>query len=214
MDIAASTQSVTQRFSGLSNDEQEVLDQADRFARQELLPAVAADGRRGVVAARGLRARSARPATSASRCPRNTAAPASTCSRAASCCRRSRAGTSALALSWVAHENLCLYNIYRNANEAQRRRYLPGLCNGTLIGALGLTEPGAGSDALGSMRTTATRDGDDYVLNGSKIFITNGPVADVLLVYAKTDREQGRARASRRSSSRRTSPASRSRRSS
>jgi isovaleryl-CoA dehydrogenase len=97
----------------------------------------------------------------------------------------------ALGLSWVAHENLCANNIYRNANEAQKRKYLPGLCAGTLIGALGLTEPGAGSDALGSMRTTARRDGDHYVLNGSKLYITNGPVADVLLVYAKTAPEKG-----------------------
>ena len=78
-----------------------------------------------------------------------------------------------------------------NASEAQRRQYLPGLCNGTQIGALGLTEPGAGSDALGSMRTTARRDGDHFVLNGGKLYITNGPVADVLLVYAKTAPERG-----------------------
>jgi isovaleryl-CoA dehydrogenase len=97
----------------------------------------------------------------------------------------------ALALSWVAHENLCLNNIFRNANEDQRQRYLPALCSGRSIGALGLTEPGAGSDALGSMRTTARRDGDSYVLNGSKLYITNGPVADVLLVYAKTAPELG-----------------------
>lgn len=97
----------------------------------------------------------------------------------------------ALALSWVAHENLCLNNIYRNANEDQRRRYLPRLCNGTKIGALGLTEPGAGSDALGSMATTARRKGDRYILNGRKLYITNGPVADVLLVYAKTAPERG-----------------------
>jgi isovaleryl-CoA dehydrogenase len=97
----------------------------------------------------------------------------------------------ALALSWVAHENLCLNNIFRNANEAQRRRYLPALCKGTAVGALGLTEPGAGSDALGSMRTTARRDGGHYVLNGEKLYITNGPVADVLLVYAKTDKSRG-----------------------
>jgi len=97
----------------------------------------------------------------------------------------------ALALSWVAHENLCLNNLYRNCNEEQRRRYLPGLCRGELIGALGLTEPGAGSDALGSMATTAKRVGDHYVLNGRKLYITNGPVADVLLVYAKTAPERG-----------------------
>lgn len=97
----------------------------------------------------------------------------------------------ALSLSWIAHENLCLNNIYRNANEDLRRKYLPDLCSGKAIGALGLTEPGAGSDALGSMRTTARRDGAHYVLNGSKMFITNGPVADTLLVYAKTAPERG-----------------------
>ena len=97
----------------------------------------------------------------------------------------------ALGLSWVAHENLCANNILRNANEAQKKKYLPGLSNGALIGALGLTEPGAGSDALCSMRTTARRDGDHYVLNGSKIFITNSPIADILLVYAKTAPEKG-----------------------
>lgn len=97
----------------------------------------------------------------------------------------------AMALAWVAHDNLCANNIYRNGTEAQRKKYLPDLCSGRKIGALGLTEPGAGSDALGSMRTTARRDGDHYVLNGSKIYITNGPVADVLLVYAKTDKEKG-----------------------
>jgi isovaleryl-CoA dehydrogenase len=91
----------------------------------------------------------------------------------------------------VAHENLCLFNIFRNASEAQRQRYLPGLCSGRSVGALGLTEPGAGSDAIGSMRTTATREGDHYVLNGTKLYITNGPVADVLLVYAKTKRDLG-----------------------
>jgi len=97
----------------------------------------------------------------------------------------------AVGLSYGAHDNLCVNNILRNASEEMRRKYLPGLCDGTLTGALGLTEPGAGSDALGSMKTTAKRDGDHYVLNGSKIFITNGPVADVLLVYAKTAPELG-----------------------
>ena len=97
----------------------------------------------------------------------------------------------AVALSWVAHDNLCINNIYRNANDSQRAKYLPGLCAGTKVGALGLTEPGAGSDALGSMRTTARRDGDHYVLNGGKIYITNGPIADVLLIYAKTAPDRG-----------------------
>jgi isovaleryl-CoA dehydrogenase len=97
----------------------------------------------------------------------------------------------ALSLSWIAHENLCLNNIYANANDFLRSKYLPGLCSGEKIGALGLTEPGAGSDALGSMATTAKLEGDVYILNGRKMYITNGPVADTLLVYAKTEPEKG-----------------------
>jgi isovaleryl-CoA dehydrogenase len=97
----------------------------------------------------------------------------------------------AVALSYIAHENLCLNNVIRHASDELKRRYVPGMCDGSLIGALALTEPGAGSDALGSMATTARRDGDHYVLNGRKLFITNGPVADVVLVYAKTDKERG-----------------------
>ena len=97
----------------------------------------------------------------------------------------------AIALSYIAHENLCLNNIARNASDAVKARYLPGLCDGSAIGALALTEPGAGSDALGSMATVARREGDTYVLNGTKLYITNGPVADVVLVYAKTDRDSG-----------------------
>jgi isovaleryl-CoA dehydrogenase len=96
-----------------------------------------------------------------------------------------------VALSYLAHDNLCVNNIFRNANNEQREKYLPGLVNGTVVGALGLTEPGAGSDALGSMKTTARREGDYYILNGSKIYITNGPIADVVLVYAKTAPEKG-----------------------
>lgn len=93
----------------------------------------------------------------------------------------------AIALSWVAHENLCLDNIYRNGSQYIREKYIPRLCSGELIGALGLTEPGAGSDALGSMRTSAVKDGDHYILNGSKTYITNGSIADIILVYTKTD---------------------------
>ena len=77
-----------------------------------------------------------------------------------------------------------------NANEAQKEQYLPGLCDGTQIGALALTEPEAGSDAMG-IRTSAVRDGDVYRLNGSKMFITNGSVADTLVLYAKTDEDAG-----------------------
>ena len=93
----------------------------------------------------------------------------------------------AVALSWVAHDNLCLDNLFRNGTDDQRRRYVPSLCAGTSIGALALTEPGAGSDAIGSMRTTATRDGDAYVLNGTKLYITNAPIADLFIVYAVLD---------------------------
>ncbi len=91
-----------------------------------------------------------------------------------------------LAASLLASDNLCVHNLVRNATPEQKRAYLPRFATGRAIGALGMTEPGAGSDALGSMATTARREGDDYVLNGRKLFITNGPVADVLLVYAKT----------------------------
>lgn len=95
-----------------------------------------------------------------------------------------------IAASMLASDNLCLHNLVRNASDEQKARYLPRFCDGRAIGALGMTEPGAGSDALGSMATTARRDGDHYVLNGRKLFITNGPVADVLLVYAKTAPEK------------------------
>lgn len=97
----------------------------------------------------------------------------------------------AFALSWVAHDNLCANNIANNANEELCEKYLPRLCSGEWLGCLGLTEPGAGSDALGSMRTRAVRDGDHYVINGSKMYITNGPVADVCLLYAKTEQDKG-----------------------
>ena len=97
----------------------------------------------------------------------------------------------AISLSYAVHENLCLNNIYRNGNDDIRRRYMPRMCDGSAIGALGLTEPEAGSDALGSMGTTALRSGDTYLLNGRKMYITNGPIADVLLIYAKTDKSKG-----------------------
>jgi isovaleryl-CoA dehydrogenase len=97
----------------------------------------------------------------------------------------------AFGLSWVAHDNLCANNLYMNGDESVRERFLPKLCSGEWIGCLGLTEPGAGSDALGSMRTRAERDGDSYVINGSKLYITNGPVADVCLFYAKTRPGEG-----------------------
>jgi isovaleryl-CoA dehydrogenase len=96
----------------------------------------------------------------------------------------------ALALSVGAHSNLCADSLYRNGNAEQRHRFLPDLVAGRAVGALALTEPMAGSDAV-SLRTRAERHGDHYVLNGAKQFITNGPVADILLVYAKTKPDQG-----------------------
>ena len=88
--------------------------------------------------------------------------------------------------AWMGSESICLHNLVRNADDALKARYLPGFCAGSLIGALGLTEPGAGSDALGSMATRAVRDGDDFVIDGRKMFISLGPVADLILLYAKT----------------------------
>jgi isovaleryl-CoA dehydrogenase len=96
-----------------------------------------------------------------------------------------------LAMSSFAHSNLCVANIAKNANDALKAKYLPDLISGEKIGALGITEPGAGSDALGGMRTTAEKKGDKYILNGTKMFITNGNIADTIMVYVKTAPELG-----------------------
>ena len=182
--------SVLQAFSGLSNDEMEVLGNADHFAQNELyplsqkmdneewwpkdiFPKIGATGYFGITA------------------PEQYGGSGMDVFTSGLILQAFGRWNHALALSWVAHENLCLHNILRNANEEQKQKYLPAMCKGTSIGALGLTEPGAGSDALGSMRTTARLEGGHYLLNGSKIYITNGPIADVLLVYAKTDKDRG-----------------------
>ncbi|MGH8500502.1 MAG: acyl-CoA dehydrogenase family protein, partial [Methylococcales bacterium] len=89
-------------------------------------------------------------------------------------------------LSYVAHSNLCVQNLYHNANEAQRKKYLPKLCSGEHKGALAMSEPGAGSDVVGSMSCRAEKRGNVWVANGSKMWITNGPEADVLVVYMRT----------------------------
>ncbi|XP_026328340.1 isovaleryl-CoA dehydrogenase, mitochondrial isoform X2 [Hyposmocoma kahamanoa] len=89
-------------------------------------------------------------------------------------------------LSYAAHSNLCVNQINRNGTHEQKSKYLPKLCSGEHIGALAMSEPGAGSDVV-SMKTRAEKKGDYYVLNGSKFWITNGSDADVLVVYAKTD---------------------------
>ena len=98
--------------------------------------------------------------------------------------------SAAVGLSYGAHSNLCVNQIRRNGTDAQRRKYLPKLISGEYVGALAMSEPGAGSDVV-SMRTRADRRGDRYVLNGSKMWITNGPVADTLVIYAKTDPTAG-----------------------
>jgi isovaleryl-CoA dehydrogenase len=97
----------------------------------------------------------------------------------------SRASAS-VALSYGAHSNLCVNQIHRNGTEAQKRKYLPSLISGEHIGALAMSEPGAGSDVV-SMKLRAEKKGDRYVLNGTKMWITNGPDADTLVVYAKTN---------------------------
>ncbi|PPE75718.1 acyl-CoA dehydrogenase [Solimonas fluminis] len=182
--------SVLQAFSGLSHDEMEILAQADRFGQNELyplaqrmddeewwpadiFPKIGQTGYFGITA------------------PEQYGGSGMDVFTSGLILQGFSRWNHALALAWVAHENLCMNNILANGSEAQKQKYLPGLNSGKLIGALGLTEPGAGSDAIGSMRTTARREGDFYVLNGRKIYITNGPVADVLLVYAKTDKERG-----------------------
>jgi len=99
-------------------------------------------------------------------------------------------GSAAVGLSYGAHSNLCVNQIRRNGNDAQRARYLPKLISGEHVGALAMSEPGAGSDVV-SMKLRADKRGDRYVLNGSKMWITNGGDADVLVVYAKTDPEGG-----------------------
>jgi isovaleryl-CoA dehydrogenase len=99
-------------------------------------------------------------------------------------------GSASVGLSYGAHSNLCVNQIRRNGNEAQKRKYLPKLISGEHVGALAMSEPGAGSDVV-SMKTRAEKKGDRYVLNGSKMWITNGPVAETLVVYAKTDPSAG-----------------------
>jgi isovaleryl-CoA dehydrogenase len=99
-------------------------------------------------------------------------------------------GSAAVGLSYGAHSNLCVNQIKRNGDHAQKKHYLPKLISGQHLGALAMSETGAGSDVVG-MRLRADKKGDRYVLNGTKMWITNGPTADVLVVYAKTDANAG-----------------------
>jgi isovaleryl-CoA dehydrogenase len=103
----------------------------------------------------------------------------------------SRASAS-VGLSYGAHSNLLVNNLYLNGSDEQRARYLPRLCSGEHVGALAMSEPGAGSDVVGSMACRAVRHGDTWVANGNKMWITNGPDADVLIVYMRTaDKDAG-----------------------
>jgi isovaleryl-CoA dehydrogenase len=97
----------------------------------------------------------------------------------------SRASAS-VGLSYAAHSNLCINNLYLNGNEAQRRKFLPKLCSGEWVGALAMSEPGAGSDVVGSMSCHAHKKGNTWHATGNKMWITNGPDADVLIVYMRT----------------------------
>lgn len=174
----------------LGPEHQEILDQADRYARSELYPLAErmdADESWPSGIMRQLGAAGYLGITA----PEQLGGLGSDVFTSGLIAQAFARWNHALALSWVVHENLCMNNILANGNDEQLARFLPKLCSGEWIGALGLTEPGAGSDALGSMRTTARRDGQDYVLNGSKIYITNGPIADIVLVYAKTDVSAG-----------------------
>jgi isovaleryl-CoA dehydrogenase len=99
-------------------------------------------------------------------------------------------GSASVGLSYGAHSNLCVNQIHRNGSEAQKRQYLPQLISGDFVGALAMSEPNAGSDVV-SMKLRADKKGDRYVLNGSKMWITNGGDADVLVVYAKTEPDAG-----------------------
>jgi isovaleryl-CoA dehydrogenase len=99
-------------------------------------------------------------------------------------------GSASVGLSYGAHSNLCINQLRRNGTDAQKRAFLPKLISGEHVGALAMSEPGAGSDVV-SMKLRADKKGDRYVLNGTKFWITNGPCADVLVVYAKTDAAAG-----------------------
>jgi isovaleryl-CoA dehydrogenase len=172
----------------LTSEEQQILDETDRFARRELYP-LAPRMDRDEWWPEDLFPRLGAAGYLGIAVPEEYGGVGSTLVASGLVLQAISRWNHAVAISWVAHDNLCLDSLFRNGNEEQRRRYVPGLCNGTSVGALALTEPGAGSDAIGSMRTTARRDGDRYVLNGTKLYITNGPIADVFIVYARLDRD-------------------------
>jgi isovaleryl-CoA dehydrogenase len=189
MDAETSIEHVAPAFA-LASERQEILDSADRYARTQLYP-LAERMDREEWWPQSLFAQLGRDGYFGITVPAEHGGTGGDLFASALVLQAFARWNHAVALSWVAHENLCLNNLFRHGSPTVRQKYLPGLCAGAAIGALGLTEPGAGSDAIGSMRTSARLDGECYVLNGTKIFITNGPVADVLLVYGKTAPEQG-----------------------
>jgi len=172
----------------LTSEEQQILDETDRFARGELYP-LAPRMDRDEWWPDDLFARLGAAGYLGIAVPEAYGGVGSTLVASGLVLQAISRWNHAVAISWVAHDNLCLDNLFRNGNEDQRRRYVPGLCRGTSVGALAVTEPGAGSDAIGSMRASAHRDGDRYILNGTKLYITNGPIADVFIVYARLDHE-------------------------
>ncbi|MEO6021599.1 MAG: isovaleryl-CoA dehydrogenase [Burkholderiales bacterium] len=103
-------------------------------------------------------------------------------------------GSASVGLSYGAHSNLCVNNLFLNGTQAQREKYLPKLCSGQHIGALAMSEPGAGSDVVGSMSCRAVKHGDRWIANGNKMWITNGPDADTLIVYMRTSEIESAAR--------------------
>ena len=103
-------------------------------------------------------------------------------------------GSASVGLSYGAHSNLCVNNLFLNGTQAQREKYLPKLCSGEHIGALAMSEPGAGSDVVGSMSCRAVKHGDRWIANGNKMWITNGPDADTLIVYMRTSEIESAAR--------------------
>ena len=175
--------------SDLTAEEQQILEETDRFARGELYP-LATRMDRDEWWPDDLFARLGAAGYLGIAVPEEYGGVGSTLVASGLVLQAISRWNHAVALSWVAHDNLCLDSLFRNGNEEQRRRYVPGLCRGTSVGALALTEPGAGSDAIGSMRTIARRDGDRYILNGTKLYITNGPIADLFIVYARLDHDR------------------------
>ena len=169
-----------------SAEEQQILDETDRFARGELYP-LAARMDRDEWWPDDLFPRLGAAGYLGIAIPEAYGGVGSTLVASGLVLQAISRWNHAVGISWVAHDNLCLDNLFRNGTDDQRRRFVPALCAGSSVGALALTEPGAGSDAIGSMRTSARRDGDRYLLNGTKLYITNGPIADLFIVYARLD---------------------------